>query len=408
MILKSWAERLLGEPGTPDVIELHVKDVVAAFFTGLRTSDGQTIVQRHRGSTERAERAATVAAIARLSECDDIHLASCVTLGSIAIPVALALLGTGSADDFSRAVSAGYAAGPRLGMAIGGARALARGVWPTLFAAPVIAAVTASVLSRGDPEQLAHAMALALARADGRVGNPSERWTMLADAVLRGIRAAEAAQQERGDLEFLPEHFDVAAFNATDASIATVGFKPFPIARQGANAVVAFQHLMAKGIGPHEIDTVEVFVPEINTALLNRKSSETDRLSRLCDMGLQLAAAALAPDVLYDAEREASADLTEFARRVTVNAANDLETHWPNRWAARVVIHTAANRYEETVVQAPFDHDAPGLEPLLREKWRRMLSPRDCSLLNHEQPGAQRYATLWDRIERRLRSAAEE
>ena len=56
-------------------------------------------------------------------------------------------------------------------------------------------------------------------------------------------------------------------------------------------------------------------------------------------MGLQLAAAALAPDVLYDPERIVQADLTAFARRVSVNAANDLEDSWPYRWAARVVVH---------------------------------------------------------------------
>ena len=53
--------------------------------------------------------------------------------------------------------------------------------------------------------------------------------------------------------------------------IAHVAFKPFPIARQGANAVVAFQRLLSKGIDPTRIDAIEVFVPAINVALLNRR-----------------------------------------------------------------------------------------------------------------------------------------
>ena len=40
MIFRTWAERLLQRARTPDVIDLHVRDVVAAFLVGLRTSDG--------------------------------------------------------------------------------------------------------------------------------------------------------------------------------------------------------------------------------------------------------------------------------------------------------------------------------------------------------------------------------
>jgi len=222
---------------------------------------------------------------------------------------------------------------------------------------------------------------------------------------LRGVRAADAASRgARGDLNLLPEGIDLEA--AADASIMTVGFKPFPIARQGANAVVAFQRVLAKGIDPTRIDAIEVFVPAINVTLLNRAVS--DRLSRLCNMGLQLAAAALSPDLLYDPDRKQWPDLAGFAQRVTVTAASDLESQWPDRWAARVVVHTPGQSLEEIVVQAPFDHDAPGLEQLLQEKWRRMLSPEDLTLLNHGQPGNAPYATLWQQIERRLRAPAED
>jgi hypothetical protein len=93
---------------------------------------------------------------------------------------------------------------------------------------------------------------------------------------------------------------------------------------------------------------------------------------------------------------------------VSVTAADDLESHWPDRWAARVVVHSGGERLEETVVQAPFDHDAPGLPQLLQQKWRRMLSPEDLTLLNHGQPGGAPYATLWQQIEGRLRMPAED
>jgi 2-methylcitrate dehydratase PrpD len=408
--LQSWAERLLHAPGSPEVIDLHVKDVLAAFLTGIRTNDGKALLHRYGGSSDRGELAAAVSAIARLSECDDIHLASCVTPGAIVIPVALALTGNCSTSDFNSAVSAGYAAGSRLGTAIGGARALTRGTWPTLLAAPLMAAVTASCLARRDPDRLAHAMALALAGANGRVGNPAARWTLLADAVLRGLRAAEAAGKgDRGDLNRLPDDADMEAFEAADASISTVGFKPFPIARQGANAVVVFRHLLSKRIDLQQIDAVDVFVPAVNVALLTRPVSESDRLSRLCNLGLQLACAAFAPELLYDPERAVApnAPLLQFASLVSVSAAPDLETHWPDRWAARVAIHMGAERLEETVIRAPFDHDAPHLSKLLTDKWWRLLSPQDEGLLL-DGPRSGHHATLWQRIERRVSMTAED
>src|SRR5437016_5184247 len=82
---------------------------------------------------------------------------------------------------------------------IGGGRALAGGVWPTLLAAPLMAAVTASCLSFHDPGRLAHAMALAISGISGRlgrtVGASTGRWFLLGEAVLRGLLAAEAAGQ---------------------------------------------------------------------------------------------------------------------------------------------------------------------------------------------------------------------
>ena len=408
MSLHRWGERLLHAPASREVIDLHVRDVAAAFLVGLRTNDGQTFARHVKESSNPAELAVAMSAITRLSECDDIHLASCVTPGAIVIPIALAFADGHNEDAITRAISAGYAAGIGFGTAIGGPRAFTRGVWPTLAAAPVMAAATASCLISGDPERLAHAIALALPYSNVHVVDPSLRWSQFGLVVSHGMRAAEAAHRgERGNLDRLPDNADAAAFESA-VSIATVGFKPFPIARQGANAVVALQRLMAKGCEPRQIDSIEVFAPSINTAFLNRAISESDRLSRLCNMGLQLAGAALATDLLYDSDRKRWADVTDFAHRVTVTAASDLESHWPDRWPARVVVHAGGERFEETVIRAPFDHDAPGLLPLLQEKWRRMLSEEDLTLLNLGQPGSVPYATLWQQIERRLRAPSED
>ena len=428
MILQSWAERLLHAPWSPDVIDLHVRDTLAAFLAGGATGDGQALSALCGARADRTELAAAASAIARLSECDDIHLPSCVTPGSVVIPVALAFTGKNNEDDFNRAVAAGYASGIRLGLGIGGAKALAGGVWPTLLAAPLMAAVTASCLSGHDSGQLAHAMALALSGTNGRLGRPtgapSGRWFLLAQAVSKGIRASVAAGQGfRGDLT-LPskswlaaqaghDEIDIAALESDTraASIFDVGYKPFPIARQGANAVTAFQRLLSQGLDSRRIETIQIFVPAMNVALLSRPVAEGDRLSRLSNMGYQLACSALVPEMLYDVERRERTDipLMEFAQRVSVISAPDMDAHLPDHWPARVVVNAGQHRLEETVIDASFDHDAPGLAEKLNDKWRRLLSKDAADFFDDaaQRKGSERRAVLWQMIERHVSMAAQ-
>jgi 2-methylcitrate dehydratase PrpD len=426
MILKSWAENLLQTAGAPEAIDLHLMDTLAAFLAGVATNDGRALCALYGASGDPAELAAGAAAIARASECDDIHLASCVTPGAVVIPVALALAEHRSAEEFNRAVAAGYAAGLCLGIGMGGAKALGYGVWPTLLAAPLMATVTASCLAGHDSDRLGHAMALALAGHSGRIGrpagSPSGRWFSLSEAVLKGIRAsAVAGQGFRGDLTLSSEQWlaaqaghkdiDMAMFESPSPapSIRDVGYKPFPIARQGANAIAALHRMLANGLDPRRIDTIEIFVPALNVALLARPVQADDRLSRLSNIGYQCACAALAPAMLFDAERREQPDLQlmDFARRVSVSPAKDLDAHLPGRWAARVVIHAGNDRLEETIVAAPFDHDAPRIGRLLGEKWRRLLSADDSRDFFALAPGsgAGQRAVLWKMMHRRVSMA---
>jgi 2-methylcitrate dehydratase PrpD len=316
----------------------------------------------------------------------------------------------------------------RLGVGIGGVKALAGGVRPTLLAAPLMAAVTASCARGHTSNQLAHAMALALSGASGRVGRPlgapSGRWFALAQAVGKGMRASEAAGAGfRGDLGLVSDewlraqagHADIDTdgleSSARAPSLCEVGFKPFPIARQGANAVAAFQRILSKGIDRNAIETIEVFVPAMNVALLSRPLVTDDRLSRLSNLGYQLALAALAPDRLYDAERREQTDipLMEFARRVTVVAAPDLDAHLPKHWPARVVVKLGGEMFEETLIDAPFDAGAPGLDEKLNDKWRTLLRTSDGNPFDdmvHEY-AFDRRALLWQIIERRVSIGAE-
>jgi 2-methylcitrate dehydratase PrpD len=413
MTIEPWVERLLHAPSSPEIVELHLKDTIAAFVAGLRTTEGEALASFYGPRRDAAELAAAATGIARLSECDDVHLGSCVTPGAVVIPVALALAGTHSEEDFNRAVAAGYSAGLTLGAAIGGAKALEKGVWPTLLAAPLMAAVTASSMRGHNAARLSHAMALSLAGVGGRLGRPSGtpsgRWFAFAEAVLKGLRASQAADRGfRGDPALLSHEWlgaqaaqdiQLSVFETSPMipTISDTGFKPFPIARQGANAVVAFQTLLESGLDRDHVDSVEVFVPAINVALLNRPALEEDRLSRISSVGYQLACAALAPDALYDAERpmRPTMSIAEFAARVTVKATNEFDQELPNRWPARVVARAGSKRFEETVVRAPFDAGASDISALLTEKWRRI------GAAELETAGAS-YAMIWRQISERI------
>jgi 2-methylcitrate dehydratase PrpD len=401
MTIHAFAGKLSAAKARPDICERLIKDTVAAISVGLKTKEGRDIARRFA-----ADDMAAAAAIARLSECDGIHLPSCVTPCAAVVPVALAL--AKDEDSLFRAVAGGAAAGMAIGRAIGGTKALAAGTWPSLLAAPAMAAITASIARGIDAEGIAHAIALALTSSDGKVATPSGRWALFAEAVARGVEAANKAETGmRGDLGMLSRSFleeksgcggvDMDAFEMA-SNIAEIGFKPCPIARQGLNAVEAFRKILKQGIDAKHIESVDVFVPGENLALLTRPISAEHRLTRLCHMGFQLACAAFAPEKLDDAERQATEALTAFAARVFVHADPALESYLPLRWPARVTVKTPGLAFEETVLASELDADAPGLCESLTKKWARLAPEYDLS-------GAGIFG-LWQQIARRVRMEA--
>src|SRR5712691_4107693 len=190
-------------PPTGAVLELHVIDTAGAWIAGARTGEGAALIglraaTRARGQADIALDLATRCALARLSEIDDIDLASMTTPGAIVIPGALTLASTmpaAAGDDVMAAMLAGYEIMTRLGRAIDGPQVLYRGIWPTYFAAPMgIAAVAARLLGLDD-EAAAHALALTLAAPGvGHHNAPTTaRWLAVGKAARNGLAAALAA-----------------------------------------------------------------------------------------------------------------------------------------------------------------------------------------------------------------------
>src|SRR5215467_7689291 len=97
-----------------ELVELHLIDTVGAWIASTRSVEGSSLLQFRAAMRARGERAwaldlATRCALARLSEIDDIHLASMTTPGAIVIPGALTLAAPGAApNDVLAAIIAGY------------------------------------------------------------------------------------------------------------------------------------------------------------------------------------------------------------------------------------------------------------------------------------------------------------
>lgn len=407
--LQALSEALLRERSIT-AVRPRIADAVAAFLVGLNTEEGKALARLRSEHPQALGIVPAVCAIARLSECDDIELSSCVTPGSVVIPVALAHSGSAKGELIELAVNRGYEAGLTVGRAIGGARALPK-TWPTLLAAPVMSAVTVALLKGFDQERLLHAIGIALMGWNGRagrpVGSPSARWITFADGVDKGIRAAYAAADGfRGDPGLVDDSFALNEIRDLPEAAAT-GYKPFPIARQAATAVEAFQNVLARGVSPAAIDAVRAAVPRIHVALLSRPAELHDRSSLLCNLGFQLACAAFAPNLLYDPERRNAAPaLIAFSRRVAVEPTDEFDD--PRYWPARLHVHAGGREYVETVndiaLNAPvFD------EARLHDKWRRVLKPEDRrDFFEHvvTAPNGS-HAMLWDWVKARLAQAAQ-
>src|SRR5215470_9129105 len=147
-----------------EVLDLHVADTVGAWIASLPTREGDALLRWRAISSEGASGSthrlrldvATHCALARLSEIDDIHLASTTTPGAIVVPSAVVIASAcrnGDPDALAAAIMAGYDVMIRCGQAIDGASILYRGIWPTYFTASLAVAAVAARLFGLDAQQ---------------------------------------------------------------------------------------------------------------------------------------------------------------------------------------------------------------------------------------------------------------
>jgi 2-methylcitrate dehydratase PrpD len=376
-------------------LRLHVTDTAVAALAGAHIAEGRAL--RQLGIDGLAGRIGLAAAAIRLTEIDDIHLASCVTPSAGVVPVALLLAAHEQRFDpaeIASAIWAGTEVAVRIGLAVDGPRILYRGIWPTYLVAPVAAAATAARLFGLDQARTAHALSLAVMLMAGGVGRihgaPSGRWFLYANAVAGGVAAAEAARADyRGDPELLDKDWladtrgialDRARLTGkTAASVyAALSLKPLCSAKQGIAAIQAFRAILDGGVAAAAITKVRVRVPKAYAAMIATPAQAGARQSTMVSVAHQLALAALAPQRLSDVDRSAPHEdeaVRAFAAKVEVVPEPALEAFYPQHWPAEVEVDAGGTTLRQRVVEAAGDPEHPLDAAAVTAKAHRVLDP---------------------------------
>jgi 2-methylcitrate dehydratase PrpD len=391
-----------------DKLRLHVVDTLGAWIGAMATTEGKALgrFSRDLGAFVRPasngnpfDDVAINCALVRLSEVDDIHLASMTTPGSIAIPTGLTIAAAvpeTDADDMAAAILGGYEAMIRFGAAINGPNVLYRGIWPTYFAASFGAAAVAARLLRLDERRTAHALALALTMAAPSVGQhhaaTTWRWFSVGNAARNGLTVAVATRSGfTSDVNVLqsrlfPDVYGIEPDLATMANgwdgrpgFANVSFKPWCAARQTMAATQALRELLDGGIAVGDITKIAVAVPPPHLKMIDHGVKVGDRASHLTSLRYQMAVAALQPDAQLDigqAPGAVSGKIQSFMALINVSGDEALLADYPLAWPARVAVMTRSGRQEERLVRhVPGDPARPLSEGDIVRKFYALVGP---------------------------------
>jgi len=373
---------------------LHLADACIAHSLGMQTPQAV----RMRSAWQLTSASSTMAALPwhaacmRLSEVDDIHRPSAVTAAAMVVPTALAVAQwqQSTPTALAGALTAGYRVALHLGVAMGGARLLAQGLWPSYLVAPCAAAATAGHLLGLDEVAMAHALSLALSQTGRSVGRSQGewpgRWWLFGQAVQNGCQAAMAAQQGmQGDLGLLNPAWMSSVGGAGAIELAhapadpwrEMSFKPHCAAKQTLSALHAFQQLLGQGLRVSDIDRIEVLVAPAYAAMIDREPPTASRLASMVSVRWQLTLAAWAPERLDDVLRTpmpGDADGLTWSERVSVQAEPAWDNVYPAQWPARVRVHTASQVLEASASDSPGDPALPWSQADVLDKAQRMLA----------------------------------
>jgi 2-methylcitrate dehydratase PrpD len=380
---RSWREH-------DERLQLHAADGVLAWLAGERVPEGaalQALFARH--DTGPLGRAASMAAVMRLTEIDDIHRPTAVTATAIALPAVLAMGQPTDTSHFLDAFCAGHEAAVRVAHAMGGARMLAAGLWPSYVVAPVAAAAAAGRALGLAPDRMTHALALALAQTPRTPGKSSGsrpgRWLVFGNAVRAGCMAAlAAADGVDGDPGLMSPAW-LATMGGGQTAAGELGdgpvieqssIKPHCSAKQALAAIHAMRSLLQGGIAPDSITDIELQVPGAYSAMIDREPPSASRIASMVSARWQLALTALHPEGLDDVARASLPEdpaLHALAERVRIVADPTLDALYPLQWPARLAVTARGQRHTIEVKDSPGDPSQRYDAGQLLDKAERML-----------------------------------
>ena len=394
------ATRLRGSlaPDIHELLRLHAVDTVAAWIAGAPTAEAKKLLA-YRGDLDREmpgvlSQIALNCALVRLTEVDDIHIASMTTPGAFIVPAALSIAASRPQPDamaLAEAMVAGYEAMVRLGTAINGPTVLYRGIWPSYFSSAFGVAAVAARLFDLTAQQAAHALALALNLSGPGVGAhgapTTSRWLAAGAAARNGYLAAHAAKAGftadvgildgkyfAGVLDVTPDVKAITRELGERHALQEVAFKPWCAARQTMAATQAFSEIVARDVDVARIDAVEAAVPPPMRRMIDHGIVEGDRLSRLTSLPYQIAIAALAPELAFDvaAAGTVPAAVGKFMAKVNVRPDDALLEGFPTLWRARVRVEVDGAWMEHQIAQIPGDPGRPFTQADVGDKFHRL------------------------------------
>jgi 2-methylcitrate dehydratase PrpD len=234
---------------------------------------------------------------------------------------------------------------------------------------------------------------MALMMSSGRIGRfagqPTGRWIILNAAFADGVRAYEAgAHGYKGDLGLLdgpwlqnalgyaPQLDALVEGLHGSRAMSGLGMKPVSTARQALAPTQALMELIAEGLAPGDVQSIDVRVPEAYAAMISRPL-EPYRSSTYSNAGFQMALAALAPDHLLDLDRAgviADPAILAFAGKVTVKADASLQSDYPRVWAGEIDVRTARGLLTRKVTAPRGDAANRMSDEEIHAKHTRLLS----------------------------------
>ena len=381
-----------------DALRLHFADTVGAWIAACKTAEARALLRfGPPGGAGLPGRVGLACALARLSEVDDIHLASGTTPGSLVVPSALtigAALGRPSRE-VAAAAAVGYDLMARAGEALDGPTILHRGIWPSYLLAPLAVAGVAARLLELDEARCAQALAIALALASpavGRQGGASmSRWLAIGSAARNGVAAALAAQAGfTGDLRFFENDFFPGVYHLSpdfdilgaepeaSPAVALTSFKPWCAARQTMAAVQALREIISDGVPLTDMTSLSVGVPQPYLRMIDHGVVPGERTSFLTSVSFQMALFAFDPNASLDPVqvRDSLPGIMErFMARISVRADGDLLRHYPQAWPALLAVETPKGTREKLVLYVPGDPERAFDEFQVAAKFWRLIGP---------------------------------